>query len=113
MGHWGFQYYMESFGAHAVIVNDPPHQPGDYLAMAESTRLFEMRPEFVTSREVIEIPMRLGITTAQNQLGAGFYSADTGPLPFAIGPVPPERYELLRLGRKIGPSRDCVIALRW
>jgi hypothetical protein len=98
MGHWGFQYYMESFAARAVVVNDPPHQPGDYLAVAESARLFEMRPEFVASREVIEIPMRLGITTAQNELGAGFYSADTGPLPFAIGLVPPERYELLRLG---------------
>jgi hypothetical protein len=104
MGHWGFQYYMESFGAHAVVVNDPPHQPGDYLAVAESARLFEMRPEFVTSRDVIEIPMRLGITTAQNQVGAGYYSADTGPLPFAIGPVPPERYELIRLGRKLIPA---------
>jgi Dolichyl-phosphate-mannose-protein mannosyltransferase len=99
-GHWGFQYYMESFGAHAVVVNDPPHQPGDYLAVVESNHLFEMRPEFVTSRDVIEIPMRLGITTAQSQLGAGFYSADSGPLPFAIGPVPPERYELIRLGPK-------------
>ncbi|MFZ0299463.1 MAG: hypothetical protein WAM13_14025, partial [Candidatus Sulfotelmatobacter sp.] len=103
MGHWGFQYYMESFGARAVAVNDPPQQPGDYFAVAESARLFEIRPEFVTSREVIEIPMRLGITTAQSQLGAGFYSADTGPVPFAIGPVPPERYELLRLGPRIGP----------
>jgi hypothetical protein len=104
MGHWGFQYYMESSGARAVAVNDPPHRPGDYLAVAESARLFEMRPEFVTSRDVIEIPMRLGTTTAQNQLGAGFYSADTGPLPFAIGPVPPERYELLRLGMKLIPA---------
>ncbi len=103
MGHWGFQYYMESFGARAVVVNDPPHQPGDYLAVAQGGRLFEMRPEFVTSRDVIQIPMRLGITTAQSQLGAGFYSADTGPVPFAIGPVPPERYELLRLGPRIGP----------
>ncbi len=103
MGHWGFQYYMESFGARAVAVNDPPHRPGDYLAVAESARLFEMRPEFVSARDVIEIPMRLRITTAQNQLGAGFYSADTGPLPFAIGPVPPERYELIRLGP--GPSQ--------
>jgi len=104
MGHWGFQYYMESFGARAVVVNDPPHLPGDYLAVAESARLFEMRPEFVTSRNVIEIPMHVGITTAQNQLGAGFYSADTGPLPFAVGPVPPERYELIRLGRKLIPA---------
>src|SRR5580704_13140769 len=98
MGHWGFQYYMESLGARAVVVNDPPHRPGDYLAVNGSSRLFEVRPEYVASRDVIEIPMRLGITTAQSQLGAGFYSADTGPMPFAMGPVPPERYELIRLG---------------
>jgi hypothetical protein len=102
-GHWGFQYYMESFGAHAVAVNDPPHRAGDYLAVAESSRLFEIRPEFVASREVIEIPMDLGITTAQSKLGAGFYSSDSGPLPFAVGPVPPERYELIRFGPKIAP----------
>jgi Dolichyl-phosphate-mannose-protein mannosyltransferase len=97
-GHWGFQYYMESFGAHAVEIDDPPHRPGDFLAVVESGQLFEIRPVFVASRDLIQIPMRLGITTAQGNLGAGFYSSDSGPLPFAIGPVPPERYELLRLG---------------
>ncbi|MFZ0770599.1 MAG: glycosyltransferase family 39 protein [Candidatus Sulfotelmatobacter sp.] len=99
MGHWGFQYYMESFGATAVVINDPPRRPGDYLAVDKNgLLLLEMRPEFVASRDVIQIPMPLGITTAQNTLGAGFYSSDLGPLPFAIGPVPPQRYDLIRLG---------------
>ena len=100
MGHWGFQYYMESFGARAVVVNDPPQSAGDFLAIAERDRLFEIRPAFVSSRDVIQIPMRLGITTVQRELGTGFYSSDLGPLPFAIGPVSPERYELIRLGSK-------------
>jgi len=52
----------------------------------------------VSSRETIQIPMRLGITTIQRELGTGFYSSDLGPLPFAMGKVPPERYELIRLG---------------
>ncbi len=98
LGHWGFQYYMESFGAHPVVVDDPPHRPGDFLATAGDRLLFEMRPTFVSSRELIEIPMRLESTTAQGKLGAGFYSSDLGPLPFAIGPVPSERYELIRFG---------------
>jgi Dolichyl-phosphate-mannose-protein mannosyltransferase len=97
-GHWGFQYYMESFGAQPVVLDDPPHRPGDFLVVAENSKLFELRPEFVAFREVVQIPMRLGITTIQSKLGAGFYSFDSGPLPFAIGSVPPERYELLRLG---------------
>jgi hypothetical protein len=100
MGHWGFQYYMESFGARPVVVNDPPQSSGDFLAIAERDRLFEIRPPFVSSRDVIQIPMRLGITTVQRELGIGFYSSDLGPLPFAIGPVLPERYELIRLGSK-------------
>jgi hypothetical protein len=100
LGHWGFQYYMESFGARAVVVNDPPQSSGDFLAIAERDRLFEIRPAFVSSRDVIQIPMRLGITTVQRELGTGFYSSDLGPLPFAIGPVSPERYELIRLGSK-------------
>jgi 4-amino-4-deoxy-L-arabinose transferase-like glycosyltransferase len=103
LGHWGFQYYMESFGARAVVVNDPPHRPGDFLAVAKNDRLFDVRPEFVSSRDVIQIPMHLGITTVQRELGTGFYSSDLGPLPFAIGPVSPERYELVRLGPRAGP----------
>ena len=102
-GHWGFQYYMESFGARPVVVDEPPHRSGDILATAGDRLLFEVRPTFVTSREVIEIPMRLGITTAQGKLGAGFYSSDLGPLPFAVGQVPPERDELIRLGPKSIP----------
>ena len=102
MGHWGFQYYMESFGARAVVVDDPPQHPGDFLAVAGNDRLFEVRPEYVSSRVAIQIPMHLGITTIQRELGTGFYSSDLGPLPFAIGSVPPERYELIRLGPRSG-----------
>jgi 4-amino-4-deoxy-L-arabinose transferase-like glycosyltransferase len=104
LGHWGFQYYMESFGARAVVANDPPHLAGDFLATAGDRLLFEVRPEFVASRNVIQIPMRFGITTIQSELGTGFYSSDLGPLPFAIGPVPPERYELIRFGTKSIPA---------
>ena len=104
LGHWGFQYYMESFGARPVVVDDPPQRPGDFLATAGGRLLFEVRPEFVASRDVIQIPMRLGITTIQTELGTGFYSSDLGPLPFAVGQVPPERYELIRLGTRSIPA---------
>ena len=102
-GHWGFQYYMESFGARPVVLDDPPHHSGDFLAVSPQTSLFEIRPNLITATDVIQIPMHLGITTIQGDLGAGFYSFDVGPLPFAIGSRQPERYELIRLGPKIGP----------
>jgi hypothetical protein len=110
MGHWGFQYYMESFGATAVVINDPPRRPADYIAVDEnSLLLLEIWPQFIASRDLIQIPMPLGITTAQGTLGAGFYSSDLGPLPFAIGPVPPERYDLIRLGT-YKPQLDAIPA---
>jgi 4-amino-4-deoxy-L-arabinose transferase-like glycosyltransferase len=97
MGQHGFQYYMEFFGAHAIVANNPPHRPGDYLASINNRKLFEVRPPFVASREDIQIPMKLGVTTDQDELGAGFYSSDLGPLPFAFGPLPPESFDLIRL----------------
>ncbi|MGA8439980.1 MAG: glycosyltransferase family 39 protein [Candidatus Sulfotelmatobacter sp.] len=103
-GHWGFQYYMESFGARPVVLDDPPRRRGDFLALGGSMPLYEIRPNWVASRDVIRIPMRLGITTIQSDLGAGFYSFDSGPLPFALGPLPPERYELIRLGSSLDSS---------
>jgi hypothetical protein len=84
------------------VVDDPPQRPGDFVAIAGIDRLFELRPEYVSSRVAIQIPMRLGITTIQRELGTGFYSSDLGPLPFAIGSVPPERYELIGLGPRSG-----------
>jgi hypothetical protein len=80
---------MESFGARRVVLDDPPRRGGDFLALGGSTQLFEIRPKWVALREVIQIPMRLGITTMQSGLGEGSCWFDSGPLPFALGPLPP------------------------
>ena len=53
--------------------------------------------------------MHREVAPMRRELGAGFYSSSWGPLPFALGYVPPERYLLLRLappanaGRQLGP----------
>ena len=101
-GHWGFQYYMEAYGAHPVDVSNfsSSFHAGDFVVLPKNnTNLFEIAPEFVTSREVIELPMSRRAATMCPELGAGFYSSVWGPLPFAIGPVTPEHYSLLRLGQ--------------
>jgi hypothetical protein len=102
-GHWGFQYYMQSLGARPVDLAHFEFRPGDFLVIPENgVTLFDVRPRFVASRQVIETKMPSGITTVQGTLGAGFYSSDWGPLPFAIGRVPVERYVLLRFGPAMG-----------
>jgi len=101
-GHWGFQYYMQAYGAQPVDISNfsSSFHAGDFVVLPKNnTNLFEIAPEFVTSREVIELPMPRRAATMCPELGAGFYSSVWGPLPFAIGPVTPERYSVLRLGK--------------
>jgi hypothetical protein len=54
-------------------------------------------PSIVESQETIELRMRSWLTTMNRTCGAGYYSAVWGPLPFAFGPVPAERYQILRM----------------
>jgi 4-amino-4-deoxy-L-arabinose transferase-like glycosyltransferase len=97
-GHWGFQYYMESFGARPLDFVKPNYQPGQILAIPDNNTLaFWTPPGFTGPAQVIEVNISRGVTTMKPQMGAGFYSSMWGPLPFAFGHVPPERYFVVRL----------------
>jgi len=96
-GHWGFQYYMEACAAQPVDFSKPEILPGDLVAVPDNnTDTGRVPPERVASTDIIEFRISTGATTINTQEGAGFYSAAWGPLPFALGPVPSERYELTR-----------------
>jgi hypothetical protein len=106
-GHWGFQYYMESLGAHPVDIPNLELSAGDFLVLPENNLIhFCVRRKFLSSAGVIEIRMHSGATTLQGKSGAGFYASEWGPAPFVIGPVPPERYYLLRLARSFSAKQQ-------
>lgn len=97
-GHWGFQYYMESCGARPVDLHQTPVHPGDLLVIPENnTSLIEVSQDEADFVNDVEIEMPFWATTVRAELGAGFYSAVWGPLPYVFGPVPPERYKVLRI----------------
>lgn len=97
-GHWGFQYYMEAFGARPTNGLRPDFHTGDILVIPENnTNTFGPPVGFGLAGEVFELKLGHHITTMRQELGAGFYASVWGPLPFAIGDVPPERYYLSRL----------------
>jgi hypothetical protein len=97
-GHWGFQYYMESFGARALDFAKPNYQAGQILAIPDNnTFAFGTPPGFTGPAQVIEVNISRGATTMKSPMGAGFYSSMWGPLPFAFGDVPPARYFVVRL----------------
>jgi 4-amino-4-deoxy-L-arabinose transferase-like glycosyltransferase len=97
-GHWGFQYYMEQLGARPVNARDFQIRPGDFVAVPENNVRFAGFPQDLSFQKeaVLEIPNLSGAAVLSWQLGSGFYSSYWGPLPFAFGPAPPERYVIVR-----------------
>lgn len=98
-GHWGFQYYMEQLGAVPVDAQDFHLRPGDLVVVPENNARYAGFPQDMTFQMVtaLEFANPSWATTISWRRGAGFYSSYWGPLPFTFGPVPPERYSLLRV----------------
>ncbi len=100
LGHSGFQYYMQTLGASPYDWSQPQTKSGDFLATPYS----KVWPEDVTSqfrgsRENIELPMHSYASTTSPEIGAGFYHSYWSILPYAFGPVPSEKYALIRLAQ--------------
>ena len=98
-GHWGFQYYMQQLGARPADIRNSPFRAGDVVIIPENTtNSFGPPPGFVLSDvKIIEWPLSGGVATMSQPLSAGLYASVWGPLPFAFGRVPPERYLVARL----------------
>ncbi len=91
-GHWGFQYYMESFGFAALDVKQSPVKPGDILALPENnTGIGLPNAGAIARRETLDVAGPSFLTTMNVSVAAGFYASVRGPLPFAFGKVPPEK----------------------
>jgi hypothetical protein len=86
-GHWGFQYYMAETGGLAQEKEQPEPRPGDILVVPlDNTNLHP--PE--EPGEELDFAGPRYLTTLNINIGAGFYTSQAGPLPFAFGPVPAE-----------------------
>jgi hypothetical protein len=97
-GHWGFQYYMQRLGFHPVDFASYRVNSGQVIVIPENNCNMEsMPPEFVESQSSFSFDSNTGVTTTSSSMGAGFYADVFGPLPFAFGRVPAERYTVVRL----------------
>ena len=96
-GHWGFQYYAEANGLIAFDSTDQRFHPGDFIVLPfNNTNLASIPKEKVERVSMIELPASRWVATMSRPLGAGFYMDILGPLPFAFGAVPDEKYYVLR-----------------
>src|SRR5258706_16211547 len=100
-GHWGFQYYMEGRGASPLDMRLSPLAIGDRVVIpGNNSNLFPFPPDTVTPRARTDYAAFPFLSTMSPDLGAGFYVDIWGPLPFAFGRVPPERYMVLDVVRE-------------
>jgi hypothetical protein len=98
-GHWGFQYYMEARGARAFDRQASRPTPGDFMVVPKNnTGTMEMKQDKVQKLENIRRFPGGWLTTMHFLAGAGYYADIWGPLPFALGPAPPEEYDIYLLG---------------
>jgi 4-amino-4-deoxy-L-arabinose transferase-like glycosyltransferase len=104
-GHWGFQYYMESYGAKALDLNKSIVKKGDIIIIPINNTNVMWLPEnkyhSVGKRQLR--PCRW-IGTMSRKNGAGFYADIYGPLPFSIGDIEPEEYFLFLAGNFKNPA---------
>jgi len=97
-GHWGFQYYMQQLGVKPADVRNSPFRAGDIVIIPENTtNSFGPPPGFELNGKVIRFDRKGSLVTMSQPLGAGFYASVWGPLPFAFGTAPQERYLIARL----------------
>lgn len=97
LGHWGFQYYMERWGATAFDRNDPRVADGEILVGPLSDpNLALVTIEKPFARELLNFSTLPFVSTFAVGTGAGFYSSFGGPLPWVINKVPPDRYYVVQ-----------------
>jgi 4-amino-4-deoxy-L-arabinose transferase-like glycosyltransferase len=101
-GHWGFQHYMELWGGKPVDFQAAADAvPGDVLVIPANNTNTQPVPEGIAS-PLPDLTVNAGrlLATMNPAVGAGFYADVWGPLPFAFGDVPPERYMVYRIHSK-------------
>lgn len=92
-GHWGFQYYMESLGAKSVDWMKSSISRGEVIATPLTNTNVQSLPDSIFTRmEELEFTPSSMFSTVSAETGAGFYSSNWGPVPYAIGPEFRDRY---------------------
>jgi len=91
-GHWGFQYYMEAYGYRALDIKDSKPLTGDIVVLPmNNTNVVPLPKDRAFPLTVFEFISCRWLSTTNLLCGTGFYCS-WGPLPFAFGRVPAEKY---------------------
>jgi 4-amino-4-deoxy-L-arabinose transferase-like glycosyltransferase len=96
-GHWGFQYYMEKIGAKPIDFNHFRPSFGDIVVVPTTNTNLLPLPPACRHKQTIDVADASWISTMNYKAGAGFYADVFGPLPFAVGRILPERFDIFEV----------------
>jgi 4-amino-4-deoxy-L-arabinose transferase-like glycosyltransferase len=103
-GHWGFQWYMEKYGA-LTLVKDSPIEPGDLVIKPDNnSNPIPLNERDFTRVEVKSLPICCRLRTMSATTRAGFYSDFYGELPFTFAPPQQDEFEIYIAGRFATPD---------
>jgi len=90
-GHWGFQFYMAQAGGVPLDFKQSILKPGDLLTIPIGNTSIQLPDQNQAALiDVVSVSSPEILATWNPNVGAGFYAAGYGPLPFAFGKVTPE-----------------------
>lgn len=101
VGHWGFQYYMQELGARPIDSQRTVLPIGAYVAIPRRNANIVQAPPSIADEEMLRIPVLNGISMMSDESGAGFYASTFGPLPYVVGPQPPDIFGVVRTTQEI------------
>ncbi|MDX1386083.1 MAG: glycosyltransferase family 39 protein [bacterium] len=102
-GHWGWQYYLESYGAKPlpyVPLENTGALVGDLILTSKLASSHKIHPTVtpLLKRKGYLFPQKDVLFRTMNDQGrAGFYSDSWGPLPFTVSNAPLERFAVYEI----------------
>jgi hypothetical protein len=98
-GHWGFQYYMQKLGGQPVDHKQSLLMPGDVVVVPwlfnYNIFSFKFPPSSLGWIETVQSNPNSWVRPMGG--AAGFYDANWGPIPFAIGKLPRQEYFVVKV----------------
>jgi len=93
-GHSGFQFYMEKLGGRPIDVEQSSLRPGDVVVVPLLGSFMMLPARSVSPLAAMSAPLNspMNLQGSGARTGAGFYTADDGPIPFAFGRPQAEQY---------------------
>ncbi len=99
-GHGTFQYYMEKLGGQPINVEQSLFLPGDVVVVPWLNGGFVTFPPdsmgWISGLQY-KLPSWMNLCGGTERGAAGFYDANWGPVPFALGGFPTQEYYVLKV----------------